>query len=321
MSRQPQPGVTPADLAPLSGACLLVTGAGGMLGTALCEAITALAPGSRLLALDRAALDVRDRAAVLAQRHASPDVIFHCGGDALADRCERDPSACREVHVAGTAHVAALARACGAQVVYPQSVFIFDGRELPVTEATEPAPMSAYGRCKLEAERQLASALPDSLIVRMAGFFGGEARDKNFVGTFTRTLFERVAQGDRRIEVGERVWQPTYTVDLARNILLLVAGRRRGVYHMGAHGEASFLEVARACVDALGLAGLVTIAPRPPDAPGLEIAPRPFRMVTANRRLAAEGLDRQRPWREALDEYLGGAFFQERARTLAQPQP
>jgi hypothetical protein len=39
-------------------------------------------------------------------------------------------------------------------------------------------------------------------------------------------------------------------------------------------------------------------------------------MITANHRLKAEGLDRQRHWREALVEYLSRPFFQSRAKAL-----
>jgi dTDP-4-dehydrorhamnose reductase len=312
--------VTSGELETLGGRTILITGAGGMLGGAFCEALDRLVPTCHVVALDRVALDVTNRAAVLNWRTARPDVILHCAADVDADRCERDPERCRAVQVGGTENVIALAQATGAKIVYPQSVFIFDGRELPVTEETEPAPMSVYGRYKLAAERALSEAVPDALIIRMAGFFGGEARDKNFVGTFTRALFELVARGDRSCEVGERIWQPSYTRDLAENILLLLALNRCGTYHMGSYGEASFYQVARACVEDLGFTALVTVLKRPGSEPASrETAPRPFRMVTANGRLGRERLDRQRHWRVALHEYLSGAFFQEQARTALQP--
>jgi dTDP-4-dehydrorhamnose reductase len=288
-----------------------------MLGRAFTEAASTVR-GCRVVPLDRSALDVTDRAAVLRYRGEQPDVIIHCAADVDADRCERNPEKCRRVQVEGTDHVIALARAAGARVVYPQTVFIFDGSELPVSETTQPAPLSVYGRYKLEAERCLLDALPGSLVVRMAGFFGGEERDKNFVGSFTRELLSQVRRGEFQCRVGERVWQPTYTRDLASNVLLLIVGGGSGVYNMGAYGEATFYEVASACVEDLHLGDLVSLEKAAGDAGrGRESAPRPFRMVTANRRLAAEGLDRQRHWRDALREYLSQPYFQQQARAVA----
>jgi dTDP-4-dehydrorhamnose reductase len=296
----------PGDLKPLDGCRILVTGADGMLGRAFAEALQAVRADVQLL--DRARLDVTDQDAVM--RHAGDgiDVILHCAGLSRADDCERHPDECRRVHVAGTRNIVALAKATGARVMYPQSVFIFDGAELPVTEQTTPAPLSAYGRCKLEAETLVLSDNRAPLVLRMAGFFGGDDKDKNFVGMFTKHLRQLRTRPHRRCEVGERVWQPTYTLDLAWNTLLLLAKERSGIYHMGAKGEATFFEVATACVQELGIEKLFDICPAAKPRWN-DIAPRPQRMVTANRRLESEGLDRQRHWRDALRDYLARPWF------------
>ena len=41
-----------------------------------------------------------------------------------------------------------------------------------------------------------------------------------------------------------------------------------------------------------------------------EIAPRPPSGVMENQRLVADGLDQQRPWRDALRAYLARPFYQ-----------
>jgi dTDP-4-dehydrorhamnose reductase len=293
------------------GRTFLITGAGGMLGTALREVLAETAPGADVFSLPREALDVTDRAAVLAQRNRQVDYILHCGGDVNADRCERDPIQCETVHVGGTRNIIELAQLTGATVYYPQSVFIFDGREAPITESTGPCPTLAYGRSKWIAEQLLREALPESLVVRMAGFFGGAERDKNFVGTFSRHLIDLVALGETKCGVGDRLWQPTYTRDLAQNGLLLLALGKTGVYNMACHGEASFFEVAQVILDKLNLSGRITLHRRPmAEFAAKELAHRPPRVLMENRRLAREGLDGQRPWNIALREYLSIAYFQ-----------
>lgn len=299
-----------ADLRSLNGRTILITGAAGMLGSAFCEVLDRLTPDCRVLALDRRLTDVRDRRSVLSWAARRPDIILHCAGMALADECERLPEVARAVHVEGTKNVAELARVCGATVFYPQSVFIFDGDEQPVTETTRPSPRMVYGQLKLEAEQRLLELIPDALVVRMAGFFGGEHRDKNFVGTLTRDMARLLKEGVVGLEVGDRLWQPTYTLDHAENTLLLLANGRRGVYHMGAQGEATFFDVARACVEELGLSAIFSIHPRRSQFPVSEAAVRPARMVTARCRLEAEGLDRQRPWRASLHDYLSRRYFE-----------
>lgn len=298
------------ELETLGGLTFLVTGADGMLGRAFVEALAPLGRAVRVHPLTHDQLDVTDVESVLGCVRLRPNVILHCAGLALADRCEQEPALARRVHVGGTENIGRLALQTGARVFYPQSVFIFDGLQLPVTEETLPAPGFVYGQVKLEAERHLLAEVPNTLSVRMAGFFGGDEKDKNFVGKFVRQLEAALGSGIREIEVGDRVWQPTYTLDLARNTLLLIAKKRDGIYHMGSVGEASFFDVARRCVTALDLDEEISIVRCPSTMfDEEEPAHRPTRMVTANARLVAEGLCRQRAWQDSLREYLHRPYF------------
>jgi dTDP-4-dehydrorhamnose reductase len=306
-----------ADLRALRMSRVLITGADGMLGRAFGETLQRCSPGTRVFAYAHELLDVTDHEQVMRLASESPDLIIHCAGLSNADQCERDPTLAHQVHVQGTRNVIALARQVSARVFYPQSVFIFDGSELPVCETTRPRPPFVYGRVKHRAELDILADVPDSLVVRMAGFFGGDAKDKNFVGSFTRTLERMLANGETTVAVGERAWQPTYTLDLASNTLLLLSRGCSGVYHMGGEGEATFFDVAQACVHELGLTKRISVHVAPAAAfSENEPARRPMRMVTRNDRLRAEGLDRQRPWSVALREYLQRPYF-DRLRVAA----
>ena len=257
-----------------------------------------------------AALDVTDVAAVRACERDHPDVILHCAGLTSADLCEREPALARAVHVDGTRHVAALARATGARVFYSQSVFIFDGSVLPVTEATEPTPGLIYGRLKLEAERHLLDTVPGTLAVR---------EDQQHVARVVervRRLPDAVTNLAVCLAVGEHAAE--CAGELSDKVLVLFVAAEKpgqahggvGIYHMGALGEATFFDTAQACVDALGLTERVELRPCPAEVfSAAEAARRPHRMVTANERLDREGLNRQRPWRAALADYLGRPHF------------
>lgn len=289
---------------------ILITGADGMLGRAFVEALAPLGDTVRVHPLPRERLDVTDQRAVESCAALEPDIILHCAGLVIADQCEREPALAHSVHVDGTRNVARLARATGARLFFPQSFLVFDGREEVAGEDTEPRPRHVYGEVKLAAERVALETAPGALVVRLAGFFGGDEKDKNFVGQLARTLDRLLAEGVTSYAVGDRVWQPTYTLDLARNILLLLAHRREGIYHMSCRGEASFFDVAAACVRSLGLESRIDIVPvasREFDA--RELARRPHRLVLGTARLDRERLNRQRPWREALDEYLAREWF------------
>jgi len=151
---------------------VLVTGAGGQLGSDLVAALSGRVPtgglahdpatgrlGGRtpcdVVGADRARLDVTDRGSVLAAVDAvRPDVVVHAGAWTAVDACESDPDRAFAVNALGTRHVAEAARRTGAHVVYVSTDYVFDGTSpRPYREWDTPNPLSVYGQSKLACER------------------------------------------------------------------------------------------------------------------------------------------------------------------------
>ena len=171
-------------------------------------------------------------------------------------------------------------------------------------------PALGFAGRELEAERVVTAAIPHATIVRMAGFFGGEAADKNFVGRIIPAMRAAIDRGETRFAVGDRVWQPTWTRDLAVNTLHLVNRGVSGSVQMACRGEASFAEIAAEIVMALGWQDRLAIDPVSAAAvSGNELGRRPDRAVLSCERLDAEGLNLQRDWRATLHAYLDHPFF------------
>lgn len=291
---------------------ILVTGGGGMLGTAFAETAGA-SPHFVPHALPHGALDVRDAAAVMKCADlVAGGWIVHCAAMVDVKGCATDPDAARAVIVDGTRNVAALAKASGARLLFPQSFLIYGGGDGLIGENAPPAPLSLYGSLKLEAEAVALETLDAPLVIRMAGFFGGGALDKNFVGRIIPAMHRAMLRGDTVFPVGDRVWQPTWTRDLAENSLHLMHLEAAGTYQMGSHGEATFHEVAAEIAKALGWAGRLRIQPVPSALVAQEeTGPerRPDRAVMACERLRREGRDLQRDWRATLHAYLTHPHF------------
>lgn len=289
---------------------VLVTGGRGMLGSALALEADRF-PRLDVRAPGRDALDVRDPAALAGWTDwVRGGWIVHCAARVDVEGCAREPDAARATIVDGTANAAALARAAGARFLYPQSFLVYDGRTNPIAEDEKPRPLSLYGELKHEAERVALAAVPKATIVRMAGFFGGEAADKNFVGRIIPVMHAALLRGETRFEVGTRVWQPTWTRDLAANTLLLLTRGGAGRYQMACHGEATFAAIAEEIVRSLGWQDRLGVVPVDASAvSGSELGRRPDRAVLSCERLRGEGLDLQREWRSTLRAYLDHPFF------------
>lgn len=289
---------------------VLVTGGEGMLGDAFAREQSNFEQ-FLIQPVGRSALDVCSPSSTSAwtERLAGGWVV-HCAAMVDVEGCARDPERARSVIVEGARNVAVLAREAGARVVYPQSFLTYDGAVNPIPEDETPRPLSLYGELKLEAERVISEILDDPLIVRMAGFFGGEAKDKNFVGRIIPALQAAIERGETVFKVGDRVWQPTWTRDLAFNTLHLMASGVRGSYQMASIGQASFHEIAREIVQALGWQDRIRIeAVSAAAVAGSELGRRPDCAVLSCERLTAQNLNLQRPWAATLHAYLRGPYF------------
>jgi dTDP-4-dehydrorhamnose reductase len=253
---------------------ILITGAGGQLGTALAGVF----PDAD--ARSREELDVA-RPISLAY---GPDLVVHAAAWTNVDGAEADPAAAEAVNVAGTRNVVAL----GAPVAYFSSDYVFDGgKGSPYVESDEPNPLSAYGRSKLGGEREVR----DGWIVRTSWLFGPTG--KNFVRTMLRLGAER---NEVRV-VDDQRGSPTYVGHLAEATRELLE-RPRGVWHVAADGECTWAEFAAAIFEEAGIAcRVVPITTEEFGAP----APRPAYSVLRSER---PGAPRLRPWREGLRECL-----------------
>ena len=289
---------------------LLVTGGQGMLGRAFAQQ-AALLPGAEAWAPGRNELDTRDADAVLAAaQRFKPDWIVHCAARVDVEGCAREPELARATIVDGTCSAVRAAQETGARLVYPQSFLVYDGATNPIPDDETPRPLSLYGELKYKAEQIICAALDDALIVRMAGFFGGEEADKNFVGRIIPPMFAAMERGETQFSIGDRVWQPTWTRDLAENSLQMMLADKQGFYQMACHGQATFAELAQEIVNALGWQDRFRI--EAVDAASVsrnELGRRPDVAVLNCGRLRAEQLDLQRDWRATLHAYLRHPFF------------
>lgn len=296
----------------LAQSTVFITGSSGMLGKSFVNQLSKCYPTCRIIATDHASLDVTNRNDVLEiVSHNKPNLIIHCAAEVNADRCELNPEHSKSTIVGATQNIldAAVQNQC--KIIYPQTFLVYGESETEVNEDTPPRPISIYASHKVIAEELIKEQSPDYLLIRMGGFFGGGERDKNFVGIFIRRISELLRDGVSTYAVGGRVWQPTYTEDLAMNSLLLAEKNISGTWCMASNGYATFHEVATEIIKLLLLTDQIAI-PKAIDQHigSMDVAPRPRQVIMSTKKLDNNGLNRQRDWRTSLSEYLREPWFQ-----------
>ena len=277
----------------------LITGASGMLGRDL----QAVLDGRDVTALGRADLDVTDAAAVAAAV-AGHDVILNCAAYTKVDDAEANEDAAYAVNATGPAHLAGAAAASGAKLVTISTDYVFDGNATtPYAEDRPRDPINAYGRTKAAGEVLALERHPEgTFVVRTAWLYGAHGPN------FAKTMLALAGSKDTWSVVDDQVGQPTWTADLARQIVgLLDADAPGGIYHGTNSGQASWFDFAGAVLEEMGLdPERIT----PTDSSGfVRPAPRPAYSVLGHDAWAAVGLSPMRDWREALADAAASGVF------------
>lgn len=282
---------------------IVVTGALGMLGSALCRRL--IVEGHEVIATDKNSEDVKldvvdldSVASVISQ--ATPDLLFHLAAETDVDLCERQPEHAFMTNMVGTENVCLVCRERDVPLVYVSTAGVFGGEKLePYVEFDAPNPANVYGRSKLEGERVVQRLLTRYFIFRAGWMVGGWTIDKKFV----RKIVDVVRTRGHVRAVNDKYGTPTFTFDFARNVMRVVGTGRYGLFHMANRGACSRYEVAVKVVEYMGLRGKVPVEPVSSAEFPLP-APRARSEILRNYKLELLGLNDMPDWRESLRRYI-----------------
>lgn len=287
-------------------ATLVVFGAGGQVGRAL--AALPPPPGWRVLALDRMASDITDRARVAAcLAGVGHGVVVNLAAHTQVDRAETEPDEAFAANRDGAANIAEAAAAQDLALVHLSTDYVFPGTvDAPLAEDAPTGPLGVYGASKLAGETAVLGLHPRALVLRTSWVFG--VHGMNFVKAILRRAKERTQLG----VVADQVGCPTPAPAIAATLWTLAARLDNsrnpqdfGLFHYCGRPATSWygfataiLEDAAAYGHPLGRAVPITTADYP------TAARRPPQVVLDCRRLARRhGID-QPEWRPALRELL-----------------
>lgn len=228
---------------PVSGRPLLITGATGTLGRAFARFCELRGLPYRLLT--RAEMDIAEPVSVAAALDLwQPWAVINTAGFVRVDDAENDPRQWRE-NVAGPVILAQECAKRGVRLMGFSSDLVFDGNKAsPYVESDAPSPLNAYGRAKLEAERQILEHEPGALMIRTAAFFGPWDR-YNFV----TLALDNLRRGEHWKAADDQFVSPTYVPDLVQTSLDLLLDGEHGVWHLANRGAVSWAGFAQLAAD------------------------------------------------------------------------
>lgn len=282
-----------------------IIGANGQLGSDLVEVFGG-DPSFEVIPLTHADLDVTvpDKLKVL--KELKPDVIINTAAYVRVDDAELYPKKAFAVNAIGALNVARVAEEIGAINVFISTDYVFDGTKgEPYTEEDVPNPINVYGVSKYAGEIFTRNYSRKHYIIRVASLYG-KAGASGKGGNFVEFMVQKARNGEEIRVVDDMFMSPTYTKDVARTLKeFLKLKPEFGVYHMVNEGFCSWYEFTKAIFEILEW----DVEVKPIKSSELKrLAKRPLFSALQNKKLEEIGL-RMRPWREALEEYLGEKMY------------
>ena len=218
---------------------ILLFGKGGQVGWELQRSLAVL---GEVTALDHDSTghcgDFANPAGVAdTVRALRPDVIVNAAAHTAVDKAESEPDYARTLNATTPGAIAHEAARLGAWLVHYSTDYVFDGSGTrPWVETDTPAPLSVYGRTKLEGEQLIAQAGGRHLILRTSWVYAARG------GNFAKTML-RLAQERERLTVIDDQWGAPTGADLLADVTahalrhLQQRPEDAGLYHCVAAGE------------------------------------------------------------------------------------
>lgn len=213
-------------------------------------------------------------------RSFQPRFIVNAAAFTDVDGNEREPEKARLVNTTGVEHLLAAGVEVEARLVQVSTDYVFDGTAGPYLEGDKVAPLSVYGRTKLEAER-LVLERNGHLVIRANVLFGPDIESQGLPvpgtarASFVRWVVNSLKEGKPIRVVNDQINTPTLTTHLAGAIGKALEQGAAGLYHYGGLEFASRYDFALKIARHFNLPveGIAAITTKELD----QLAPRPLR--------------------------------------------
>ena len=255
-----------------------------------------------VLELYRPEFDVTEEASVEKLVKERPDLVINAAAYHKVDDIEDNSE---EAFLVNASSQKKLSEMCGEKdipIVYISTDYVYglNEKDKGFVETDEVGPVNTYGISKAAGEMATRFTNEKHYIVRVSGLFGkvgASGKGGNFVELMMRLGKEK---GKVRV-VDDQVLTPTYTKNVAENLLELVKTKKYGTYHMTSEGQCSWYEFAKE-IFRLTKMDVECTAVSSEEFPTRAI--RPEYSVLENKKLKDLGVNKMNNWKTNLKLYL-----------------
>ncbi|KAJ3769298.1 hypothetical protein FB446DRAFT_766288 [Lentinula raphanica] len=206
---------------------VLITGASGVLGSAVREAFKAT--DNQVLALSNTRtgdglvpLDLTNAEEVeKVFTEFKPNWVIHCAAERRPDVAEKNPEGTEKLNVNVPGHLASLAKSLKFTLVYISTDYVFDGTSPPYTPSAKTNPLQLYGRTKRDGEQAVLSVNgANAIVLRVPVLYGPAPRNSDSAVNILLDVVQD--QSGKRYKMDHYATRyPTNVVDIANFLVRL----------------------------------------------------------------------------------------------------
>jgi len=268
---------------------IIVTGASGVLGTAVRDAFTNAhhkvlglshtRSGDGLVQLDLTKGDEVEKLF----KDFKPNWVIHCAAERRPDVAEKDPEGTRLLNTRVPEHLASLSRQLKYTLVYISTDYVFNGTSPPYTPSAPTNPLQLYGQTKRDGELAVLGVDGASVIVlRVPVLYGPSPKNSD---SAINVLLDVVEDQSGKIYKMDHyaTRYPTNVLDIAQ-FLVRLSGYKKPIppmlHYSGAEPFTKY-EICLVFAKILGLPhGHIVPDAEPPSGPGATTRPRDCQLYT-----------------------------------------
>ena len=257
-------------------AALLITGAGGLLGQALCRQAVSRWPvvgvfhsrSPKIPHIKKVHADLGQQGVLESLvKGVRPAAIVHAAAVADVARCQKEPALTETINAQVPVLLAELCAKDRIPFVFTSTDLVFDGKQAPYDENARPKPLSIYARQKARAEERVLQTWNKALVCRLPLMIGLAPR---FSSHFCSHMLYAIHEKQPLALFHDEYRTPADTESVAGGILQLL-GRIHGLIHLGGRARISRHELGLMMASAMGVVPTmikaVSLNQHPPETP------------------------------------------------------